>query len=43
MPVAGEKCGDVAAIPGCLLGVEDSANGATVSLAAGSFVSRASE
>src|ERR1700676_3248014 len=38
MPVAGEKCANVTAIPGFLLGVEDSANGAAISLAVWGFV-----
>src|ERR1700732_2065667 len=38
VPVAGEKCVDVAAIPGFLLGVENSANGAAISLAVWGFV-----
>src|ERR1700675_4909533 len=39
MPVAFKKCVDVAAIPGFLLGREDSSNGAAISLAAIGFVS----
>src|ERR1700692_2475442 len=39
MPVAFKKCVDVAAIPGFLLGREDSPNGAAISLAALGFVS----
>lgn len=39
MPVAFEKCVDVAAIPGFLLGREDSSNGVAISLAALGFVS----
>lgn len=39
MPVALKKCVDVATIPGFFLGVEDSPNGAAISLAALGFVS----
>src|ERR1700722_11577403 len=39
MPVAFKKCLDVTAIPSFFLGVEDSSNGAAISLAALGFVS----
>src|ERR1700686_5490202 len=42
VPIAGQKCGDVAAIPGCLLGVEDRADGAAIRLAVLGFVSAGS-
>src|ERR1700682_4017103 len=38
VPVAGEKCVNVTAIPGFLLGVEDGANGAAINLAVWGFV-----
>src|ERR1700719_4213759 len=35
MPVAGEECVDIAAIPSLLLGVEDGANGGDIGLMGG--------